>query len=291
MSNVDLPSPDTEASALGVRHTGRLRVDGAEVHYEVSGQGPAIVFAHGLGGNHMSWWQQVGHFRHTHTCVTFAHRGFSPSWTEGGHPDPTKYAQDLAAVIDHLKLDQVHLVGQSMGGWTVVEYGLRQPQRVRSLVLSATVGSIDLERLASLDPSVLAAWLKATEKTVAQCRAARVHPAAGLRMAREQPAKHLLYQHIDECASGLDKEVLRARLRAMRVRSPADLAATGIPLLLVSPDEDIVIPPPALRALAREIAGARITQLADTGHSPYFEKPSVFNQCLGDFFQSVERAR
>lgn len=88
MSNVDLPSPDTEASALGVRHTGRLRVDGAEVHYEVSGQGPAIVFAHGLGGNHMSWWQQVGHFRHTHTCVTFAHRGFSPSWTEGGIPTP-----------------------------------------------------------------------------------------------------------------------------------------------------------------------------------------------------------
>ncbi len=291
MSTVDLPPPDTELAATGSRAMGRLRVDGAEIHYEVSGQGPAIVFAHGLGGNHMSWWQQVGHFRNSYTCVTFSHRGFAPSWAEGGHPDPTRYADDLAALIDHLKLDQVHLVGQSMGGWTVVEYGLRHPQRVCSLVLSATVGSIDLERLASLDRNALATWLKETEKAVAQCRAARVHPAAGLRMAREQPAKHLLYQHIDECARDLDKELLRARLRAMRVRSPADLAATGIPLMLISPEEDMVIPPPALGALARELAGACITPLADTGHSPYFERPLVFNQCLGNFFRSVERRR
>ena len=40
----------------------KLRRKGAEIHYEVFGKGPAIVFAHGLGGNHLSWWQQVAHF-------------------------------------------------------------------------------------------------------------------------------------------------------------------------------------------------------------------------------------
>ena len=49
------------------------------LYYETEGQGPALVFAHGLGGNHLSWWQQVPHFRDRYTCVTFAHRGFSPS--------------------------------------------------------------------------------------------------------------------------------------------------------------------------------------------------------------------
>lgn len=280
--------PRAEA-APGARTTGRLRVDGAHIHYEVSGQGPAIVFAHGLGGNHMSWWQQVGHFRKAYTCVTFAHRGFAPSSVDEPHPDPRCYADDLAAVIDHLKLGPVYLVGQSMGGWTVVEYCLRHPQRVRGLVLSATVGTIDLDRLAGLDADKFTAWVQASGQSVAQCQVQRVHPAAGLRMAREQPALHLLYQQIDEQARGLDKEVLRGRLRAMRARSPADFSATGIPLLLVSPQEDIVIPPPALRALANEVPGAQFFELPQVGHSPYFEKAQVFNQCLAEFFQDIDR--
>lgn len=272
----------------GLRATGRLQVDGAQIHYEVSGQGPALVFAHGLGGNHMSWWQQVGHFRDRFTCVTFSHRGFAPSSVEAVHPDPRQYADDLAALIDHLQLGQVCLVGQSMGGWTVVEYCLEHPRRVRGLVLSATVGSIDLDRIAGLKPADLSAWLQASEKSVALCRAQRVHQAAGLRMALEQPAMHLLYQQIDEQARDLDKEVLRGRLRAMRVRGPADIAGMGVPLLVISPQEDIVIPPPALRALASEVPGTRFVELPEVGHSPYFEKAQVFNQHLGDFLRDLD---
>lgn len=282
--------PPTDGIA-GIRATGRLPVKGAQIHYEVCGQGPALVFAHGLGGNHMSWWQQVGHFSDAYTCITFSHRGFAPSSVEATHPDPRQYADDLATLIDHLKLGPVCLVGQSMGGWTVVEYALRYPQQVRGLVLSATVGSIDPHRMAALDRDAMAAWLRSSEVAVAQCRAQRVHQAAGPRMAREQPAMHLLYQQIDEQARALDKEVLRGRLREMRVRSPADIAATGIPLLLLSPQEDIVIPPPALRALAREVPGARVIELSQVGHSPYFEQAPVFNQHLGAFLRDLGRHR
>lgn len=278
-----------EQTAPGRRRTGRLDVDGAQIHYEVCGQGPAIVFAHGLGGNQMSWWQQVGHFGDTHTCVTFAHRGFAPSTVDRGHPDPHRYADDLAALIDHLELDRVCLVGQSMGGWTVVEYCLRHPQRVRGLVLSATVGSLALDRIAGLAPAELAAWQRTSEASVAQCRARQVHPAAGLRMAREQPALHRLYQHIDEQARDLDKELLRSRLRAMRIRTPADVAATRVPLLLVSPQEDIVIPPSALHALAREVPGAKLVELQGVGHSPYFESAQAFNRSLADFLRDLDR--
>lgn len=275
----------------GPRRTGRLPVDGAEIYYEVTGRGPAILFAHGLGGNHMSWWQQVSHFQHAYTCITFAHRGFAPSRVEGGQPDPARYAGDLGALIDHLGLDRVHLVGQSMGGWTVVEYCIQRPHRVRSLVLSATVGSIDLERLSSLAPGLLASWLQEVETKVAQCREAGVHPAAGSRMAREQPALHLLYRYIDEQAQGLDKELLRSRLRAMRMRAPAELAATGIPVLIVSPEEDLVIPPAALHALAREVAASLLVEVPQAGHSPYFEKAAAFNQRLDEFFHGVDRQR
>ena len=277
------------AVATSARTTGRLRVDGADIHFEVCGHGPAVVFAHGLGGSHISWWQQVAHFRDSCTCVTFAHRGFAPSSVDAGLIEPARYADDLCALLDHLGIERAHLVGQSMGGWTVVEFALRHPLRVRSVVLSATTGSIDPARLDGFDHTALARWKQEAGLGATQCRAVGVHPAAGQRMAREQPALHQLYQHIDELSRGLDKEALRPRLQAMRVRAPDDLAATGLPVLLVSPDEDIVIAPLALRSLATALPGARLVTLAQTGHSPYFERAPAFNRCLDEFFHAIDR--
>lgn len=269
------------------RSSGRLRVEGGELYYEVTGRGPVIVFAHGLGGNHMSWWQQVSHFQRTHTCVTFAHRGFFPSSLDAGQPDPRRYAEDLKVLLDHLLIERAHLVGQSMGGWTVIEYCVRHPARVSSVVLSATTGSIDPGRMSSLDASEFARWKSDSENSAQSIRSAGIHPAAGARMAREQPSLHLLYQQIDGLSRHLDKEVVRAGLYGLRVREPAELAATAVPVLLISPDEDIVIAPPALRALARELPGATLAALPATGHSPYFERAPDFNRCLDEFFAKI----
>ena len=119
---------------------GYLDRPGCRVYYEVAGSGPLLVFAHGLGGNHLSWWQQVPHFRDRYTCVTFAHRGFSPSSALPAGPDPADYAGDVAALIDHLGAGDVRIVAQSMGGWCAVDYALAHPARVRALVLASTAG-------------------------------------------------------------------------------------------------------------------------------------------------------
>ena len=62
-----------------MNRSGWLKRPDCSIYYEVSGSGPALVFAHGLGGNQLSWWQQLAHFVPRYTCVTFAHRGFTPS--------------------------------------------------------------------------------------------------------------------------------------------------------------------------------------------------------------------
>src|SRR5215471_8375944 len=98
--------------------SGFVQNAGADVYYERIGSGPAIIFAHGLGGNHLSWWQQVPHFSPRYTCVTFAHRGFSPSHIASGGVDLALFEGDLLALLDHLELTDVRLVAQSMGGRT-----------------------------------------------------------------------------------------------------------------------------------------------------------------------------
>ena len=269
------------------RRLGTLERPGCTIHYEVTGSGPAIVFAHGLGGNHMSWWQQVAHFSARYACVTFAHRGFAPSSAIPGGPDPADYAGDLAALIEHLALADVRLVAQSMGGWTAVEYALRRTAKLKALILAATTGPIDPRRLREPERSRLEAWTRDSELARAELAKRGIHAAAGARMAAEQPALHLLYRHNDDMNAHLDKEAVRARLEAGRTRAPEELTAAGCPILLVCGDEDMVMPPFAADAIAAVVPGARAAHIADAGHSAYFERAGAFNRRMEEFLAAM----
>lgn len=271
-----------------LRTLGTLDRSDCKIHYEVTGTGPAIVFAHGLGGNHLSWFQQVAHFAPRYSCVTFAHRGFAPSSTIAGGPDPKDYAADLAALIAHLELDDVRVVAQSMGGWTAIEYALTQPRELKALVLAGTTGTINPQQIGEPERSRLGPWLQSEFSKMPGLFARGIHPAVGERMAQEQPAQHLLYRHIDDHNANLDKGTLGGKLMAARTRPPEDLKKINCPVLFISGDEDIVIPPFAADALARVTPGARVAHIEDAGHSAYFERPERFNKIVAGFFESIE---
>lgn len=265
------------------RRVGRLQRPFGHLYYEVSGSGPALLFAHGLGGNHLSWWQQVAHFAPHYTCVSFAHRGFAPSDPIKDGPDPADYAADLEALIDHLAFPEVRLVGQSMGGWTVLEYALAHPAKVKALVLSSTSGTLDRRRC---DPSGGAAydsWAKDAEAKVGQGLARGVHPAVGMAAAERSPALHLLYGSIDTMAGSLDKEKVRSGLRRTAKRSPAELKDFRVPTLLIAGGEDVVFPPFLASAIAKELPCAEAHLIPHAGHSPYFEDAATFNALVEAF--------
>ena len=260
-----------------MRRTGRLRRSDAELYYEVVGEGPAVVFAHGLGGNHLSWWQQIAHFAGTHTCIAFAHRGFPPSSAVPGNRAPDAYADDLAALIDELRVENVALVGQSMGGWTCLEYALREPKKVRALVMASTSGTIDYNQLGD---SSIAEWSRRAPGALAELQKLGVHPAAGGRMAREQPALAQLYWQIAEMAPAAFREQVRERILQLRNRPPTLLAQLPMPVLFITGDEDWVFPPAAGPAFAALAPKGRAVRVPGAGHSVYFERAAQFNQLL-----------
>jgi pimeloyl-ACP methyl ester carboxylesterase len=270
------------------RTIGKLKRPFGNLHYEVTGLGPALIFAHGLGGNQMSWWQQVAHFSTSYTCVAFAHRGFAPSDPVPSGPNPENYSGDLSALIDHLGFDDVRLVGQSMGGWTMLEYALAFPSTVRALVLSSTSGTIDRR---GADPSAGAqydGWQSDAEAKVAAGLRDGIHPAMGASGAARFPALHLLYKAIDEMAGGLDKERVRAGLRRTAQRTLDELADFRVPTLLIAGGEDIVFPPFLASAIAATLPCAGAHVIPDAGHSPYFEQAATFNRLVEEF-QSLHR--
>jgi pimeloyl-ACP methyl ester carboxylesterase len=258
-----------------------------DLYYEVTGRGPALIFAHGLGGNHLSWWQQVAFFAERYTCITFAHRGFSPSRLRSGPPEPAAFADDLGALVDHLGLDRVSLVAQSMGGWSCLGYALREPARVKALVLAATSGVVDYQRITHPEVSRLSAWAERAQAAVAALRRQGIHPAAGARMAREQPARHFLYRAIDDLSLGLDKETLRGKLVAARTQLPDVVGRLGMPVLLIVGEEDVIFPPGAALALASILPNARIERIPEAGHSVYFERPELFNRLVQTFLAAA----
>ena len=256
------------------------------IYYEVTGTGPAIIFAHGLGGNHLSWWQQVPAFCAQYTCVTFAHRGFAPSDPIPGGPHPRDYVDDLVALIAHLGLTDVRIVAQSMGGWSAVEYALHQPPALKAMVLAATSGTLN-PRAVDGDTALPDAWSKDVEAKYADFRERGIHVAAGDRMAMEQPAQHFLYAAIDAMNVMLDKEAIRRRLGETRVRGLDDARRITVPTLFITGEEDIVFPSPAAPGLAAAMPHGRAVQIAAAGHSAYFERPGQFNRLVRDFFADI----
>jgi 3-oxoadipate enol-lactonase len=287
-SLVTQPTPGF-AQSVTVPGTKRdfLNRPGCRIYYEVTGSGPAIIFAHGLGSNHLTWWQQVPHLSNRYTCVTFAHRGYPPG-SQIGVPDPNEFAGDLAALIEHLQLPDVRLVAQSMGGQTSIEYILAHPQhKVRALILASTSGSIHRPSVPLSDPQLLPQWNRTAAAARAEMARRGIAPPAGERMAREQPMLHFLYREIANASNAFDREELRKRNAALHTRPPDVLRGFSMPTLFITGGEDTTYPPFLSDALAALMPSARVEHVPETGHSVYFQRASVFNELIDNFLSKV----
>ena len=122
-------------------------VQGINLYYQTTGEGPAVVLAHGRGGNHMSWWQQVPVFSERYSCITFDHRGWGRSLQPPEAMGREAFVEDLRGLLDHLGIEEAFLIAQSMGGLTCLGFALADPRRTRALVLAGTTGGSVKRRL------------------------------------------------------------------------------------------------------------------------------------------------
>ncbi|HAP34691.1 MAG TPA: alpha/beta hydrolase, partial [Bacteroidetes bacterium] len=195
---------------------GYLQCSDSGIFYEVTGSGPALVFAHGLGGNYLSWWQQIPYFSQQYTCITFSHRGFWPNAVVQEIPAISVFADDLSALIDHLQLESVSLVAQSFGGWTCLEYALHHQSRVRALVMASTTGTLNYEAIKNIDIERMEEWKEWADREKTNLRARSIIPGAGSRMAEEQPSLYYLFRQIHELSPAPFKDAMRMAIHRSR---------------------------------------------------------------------------
>ncbi|GAA0373373.1 alpha/beta hydrolase [Bowmanella denitrificans] len=242
-------------------------------YYEVHGQGEPVVLAHGLGGNHASWYMQVAVLAKAYQVITFDHRGFGNS-SDKAKLGRSGFVSDLLALLNHLQLHKVALVGQSMGGGTAIQFASQYPERVAGLVIADSLHALQES------PEVAAIMDKARADTADLDQLQRV---LGNAFRQANPEQSLLYRQFNSF-NRTDRSNLGGEYAATKV-DPATLGKLGFAVMFLAGQDDILFPIEAIRLVQEQVEGSFLVEFDACGHSAFFEKPVEFNDSLLSFLQ------
>ena len=247
-------------------------INGIELFYDEQNPNErdnTVVFLHGAGGNHVSWWQQVPHFRESYRCIAIDHRGFGRSidTTEEGS---LRFVDDLEALLDHLEVDRAALVAQSMGGRSALGLAVRRPERVSALVMADTWGFFNWPELRDQVAKLRAQQADANAPLTAR--------ALGPRFQAENPAGTFLYRQIFDLnpPRGAQSDDPNAPTKEA-------VAALTVPTLFLVGSDDALTQPEIIRQVHEIVPGSQFEEVEGCGHSVYFEAPETFNRIVGTF--------
>jgi 3-oxoadipate enol-lactonase len=250
----------------------RITVNGARLYFEQHGEGEDLVFLHGAGGNHLSWWQQLPVFASRYRCTVFDARGWGLT---RGDMSVGRFVlgTDLLALLDELAIEQAHVVAQSMGGRAVAGLCRLAPQRIRSLVLCGTTAGATNDRIRELQDAL---------REERGGRGLRDH-ALARPFAEANPALALLYRQINALNPPRPRGFLGRPPPGYRGSTHEMLVALGVPVLFLVGEFDRITSPEMIREASRLVAGAGYHEIAGAGHSAYFENASEWNAVVSGF--------
>ncbi len=238
------------------------------LYYMAQGAGPAVVFAHGAGGNHLSWWQQIPEFAQRYRCVSFDHRAFGRTKDSREKPGRRMFHEDLRELLDLLGIERTAIIAQSMGGRTTVGFALRNPGRVSAIVFAGTTGGAVSEKVRNV---------QAEHRQSPIGRHTLAKRAFSPRLKKERPDLAYLYRQIGRMNPPRPKDFL-APVPGYIGSSAKRLAELGIPILFLVGEEDAITPPHIIKMAHEEVPGSEFDTIAGAGHSAYFERADAWNE-------------
>jgi pimeloyl-ACP methyl ester carboxylesterase len=269
--------------------------DGVKLYYEQIGQGTPIVLVHEFADDVRGWAPQVKFFARRYRTIAFNARGYPPSDVP---PDPERYSQaqaaeDIKAVLDHLELDQAHVIGLSMGGYATLHFGLTYPERARSLTVGGVgYGSVSADR---------AAFHRDTDHVVAQFEQGGMAKVAEFYTRGPTRVQFIAkdpvgWQEFYDRFAGGSALGHANTMRGVQRRRPSifeletKLERLEVPTLIMTGDEDEPCLEPAL-FMKRTIRGAGLVVIPNSCHAINLEEPDLFNRTVLDFLTAVDAGR
>lgn len=243
------------------------------LHYRIEGQGDGVVVLSGSLGSTIGMWDpQVPALSHDFRVLRYDHPGHGGS----APPEVTRiedFAEQLAALLDELGLERVHLCGLSLGGAVGMALARDSPDRVDRLVLCCTsmrfatpeswedrAATVRTEGLEAIADAVLERWFTPGFADVRRYREMLLSSSA---------------EGYARCCEALREWDARGTLGSVQA-----------PTLAIAGADDPSTPPAELEAIAAEIPGAQLHVIDGVRHFVNVERPDVFNNVLFEHLAS-----
>ncbi|MCU1264876.1 MAG: alpha/beta hydrolase fold [Acidobacteria bacterium] len=255
------------------------------LYYEIHGQGEPLILVPGFRTGLWLWFRQVETFAQNFRTIIFDPRGIGKSDQSASPQTVRAMADDLAGLLSALEIEQAHVLGASFGGFVAQEFALAYPQRTRSLILCCTSFGGPRHLLPPLH--ILQAM------------------AANEGMNMEEPALQNFLMVFSSKFSQEDPEALAEVVR-LRLSNPVSdqthfaqlqaaaafnvetrVAEIEAPVLVLTGDEDTLVPPANSENLVAKIPQAKLSVIAGGSHMFFIEQPEEFNREVISFIDSI----
>jgi pimeloyl-ACP methyl ester carboxylesterase len=271
-----------------------VEINGLDVYYQRRGQGdPTFILLHGFGASTFSWREVIDPLAEFGTVIAYDRPAFGlterPLNWEGVNPYSQQGNLDLLlGLMDAFSIDRAILVGNSAGGTLATAFALAYPERVAALV------EVDAAIYRTMPDSPILNWLLHTPQLD------HLGPLIARRLAGRQGEEFIRSAWYDPSRLAADPAIMagyRLPLRAenwdsalwahTQASAAPDLAERldqiVVPTLVITGDNDRIVPPENSRELAEDIPGASLVVLKDCGHLPHEECPIAFIESIDQF--------
>jgi pimeloyl-ACP methyl ester carboxylesterase len=266
--------------------------DGGVLYAISRGEGPPVLFAHGVTLSSRVFAKQFDSFPAAgFRAVAFDARGHGESQLgESGH-SIENLGEDIRSVLEFLDLHDVILVGHSMGGMGVESFLVHHPdvaaERVKGIVLESTAARVPMsgarrtrhlvERLSSFTPD---AGMFMRQKNL------------GLLLARVGFGDEPFASHVEatrQMLGACSKETIRDATKALlQLDFTEELPSFTIPTLIVVGTQDAITPPSDAHLMAELIPGAELVEYEGAGHMLMYERTEEVDALILDFARRCE---
>ncbi len=255
----------------------------AELFFEILGDGPPVVLLHPFPVHHAFWLRAADLLASRYRLIVPDLRGHGDSTPGEGPATMGKHAADLARVCDAAGAGRAVCAGVSLGGYILMEFWRRHPQRVSALILANTRAQADTE----------------------EGRSARLKSAADAELHGPEPFfDSMVPKLIGESTRRNRPELVAAARKMMRAMSVPGLAVVqrgmaqrpdsfatlktvNVPTLILAGDEDTLTPLADATAMQHAIAGSRMEVVPKAGHYAAFEQPETVGKLIRGFLDGL----
>ena len=254
----------------------RLAINDVDLYYEEHGSGAPLLLIAGLASDSQSWLPVLPGLKERFRVIVVDNRGVGRTTPLDARTSVGAIADDCAALLRHLRLEAVHVLGHSMGGFIAQDLALRHPSLVGKLVLAAT-GSRSSKR----NDDLFAGWADALDAGAAPDRWFRnlFYWIFSARLFEDPKAVDDFVRFAVEYPYPQTARAFRNQVEAVaQFDSTQELSRIAAPTLVIAASEDLLFPMEACKQLARSLGGAELAVVDAAGHALHVEQPADFNR-------------